>query len=125
MIAAFTLGLTLAQAEMGRVQLDRSFHAIAFSAPAICGGHDEVALQVWNLSGSGRTDVASVDFRELELRIVGFMPNGSTEADPITTISGNLGHNEDSVRCVSSAAKAAGAARFVVSLEGGSYRFVD
>jgi hypothetical protein len=128
MFAAISVGLALASQpvqEMGPINLARSLHAIAFVSPALCGGEDQIALQVWNLSGGGRTDVAAADFGELELTIIATMPNGSIQADPAITIERHLGHNQDSVRCVSSPARLAGATTFTVRLDGGSYRYVD
>lgn len=116
MFALVGIGLALAgqpTQEMGPINLTRSLHAIAFVAPALCAGDDEIALQIWNLSGSGRTNVASADFGELALTIIATMPNGSIQADPGMTVEGHLSHNEDSVRCVSSRAKLAGATKFI------------
>lgn len=128
MFTVVAIGLGLATQpfqEMGPINLARSLHAIAFVSPALCAGDDKIALQIWNLSGSGRTDVRSADFGELELTIIATMPDGSIRADPAVTIERHLGHNEDSLRCVSSPAKLAGATEFTVRLDGGSYRYVD
>lgn len=128
MFTVVAIGLALANPtiqEMGPINLARSIHAIAFVSPALCAGDDKIALQIWNLSGSGRTDVPAADFGELELTIIATMPNGSIRTDPAVTIERNLGHNQDSVRCISSPAKLAGASEFTVRLDGGSYRYVD
>lgn len=127
MITAMVLALLASQSEptMGRVQLMRSLHAIAYVSPNICAGSDKIAIQIWNVSGDNRTNVPAADFGKLEVTVIGIMGGGEVRADPTLTLEGNLDHDVDSIRCVSSPSRVAGASAFVVSLEGGSYRLVD
>lgn len=110
---------------MGRVQLLRSLHALAYVSPIICPGEDQIAIQIFNTSGGNRTNVPAADFVQVEVAIFGRTRSGEIVVDEIITIDGHLRHNVDSIRCVSSAAKRAGVIRFVISLENATYRIPD
>ncbi|MFZ4166508.1 hypothetical protein [Brevundimonas sp. NPDC058933] len=126
MLAAALL-ITSAQTapEMGRVQMLRSLHIIAYVSPMLCTGDDEIAVQTFNVSGGARTNVPAADFGELQITITGKTADGEIIRDHPTTIEGRLAHGEDSIRCVTSAARRAGASDFTVAIDSGSYRFVD
>ena len=111
--------------EMGRVQMLRSLHIIAYVSPMICTGDDKIAVQTFNVSGGGRTNVPAADFGELQISITGKTAGGEIIRDPSTTIEGHLDHGEDSIRCITSAARRAGASEFTVALDGATYRLTD
>lgn len=126
MMTAMVLALLASQSnELSRVQLLRSLHTIAYVSPAICAGSDQVAVQVFNVSGGDRTNVRATDFGEVEITVLGRSPAGDLVADIPIIIEGNLNHGEDSIRCLTSAARKAGATAFAVSIGTATYRFAD
>ncbi len=124
-VSTLLLASNQAAPEMGRVQMLRSLHVIAYVSPMICTGEDKIAIQTFNVSGGARTNVPAADFGELQITVSGKTKDGEVFRDPSETIEGHLAHGEDSIRCVTSAARRAGASDFTVSIDGASYRLVD
>lgn len=124
-VSTLLLASNQAAPEMGRVQMLRSLHVIAYVSPMICTGEDKIAIQTFNVSGGARTNVPVADFGELQITVSGKTKDGEVFRDPSETIKGHLAHGEDSIRCVTSAARRAGASDFTVSIDGASYRLVD
>lgn len=129
MITAFAMAVALLANQstpgMGRVQLMRSLHTLAYVSPNICAGEDKIAVQIFNVSGGDRTNVTAVDFRDLDIMVIGIMDDGSVRADPKITLEGSLDHDMDSIRCVSSPSRASGAKEFTVRLIGGAYDIAE
>ncbi len=132
MVISWTIAALIstgAQAEerpFGRPDLLRAIHANAYLSPGICPGADQVAVQVFNVSDNDRTGVMPVDFGAIEIILHGRSSDiDRLMSDAPQTITGNLTSGEDSIRCVESSARRAGATRFTVEIAGATFRLRD
>jgi len=112
-----------APTDVGRVQLLRSLHVIAYLSPNICTGADQIAIQTFNVGGTDRSMSPAVDFGEVEITVYGKRRAGNdVTPDQTITIDGSMASGEDAIRCVSSAARRAGATLFTVGIGEATYR---
>lgn len=100
-------------------ELLQNVHVAAFTLPAVCPAPDAIALYTFNASGRHPSQPAA-DVSELTYSIVGHYDDGRVVAlsdDQGKVIDSHIRAGEDSIRCVSSAARAQGATQFAVLIQ--------
>lgn len=100
-------------------QLLRSVHATAYASPGICAGQGEIALYLFNATGRHPLQPA-VGLSDVTYSIIGLFDDGRTVAmpeDQNKVVEDNLPAGDETIRCVTSAARAQGATRFAIIIQ--------
>ena len=96
----------------------RNFHVAAYASPGICPANDAIALYSFNATGRHPSQPA-VAVSGLTYSIVGFTADGRVivlPEDQDQMVADQLAAGEETIRCVSSAARVAGATEFAVRI---------
>ncbi len=102
-----------------RPDLLRGVQAIAYWAPAICPGEDQIALQLFNVS-EFHTLTPDLDIAMVEYSIIGRQEDGSYVSLPEDrglVFQHELSVGTDTISCIRSEAMAQGMRSFVIALE--------
>lgn len=86
-----------------RVHLSRAVHAIAYTAPGICPSDNQIALQLWNMSGTEFSRLPKADLGEIVVAVHARDSADRPVPSPASrdiTVKGKLDYGMDSIRCI-------------------------